>query len=143
MTIAHIPGTCYYHRYITAFTMCDPAFGAVNHPVIAIFFCHTLHIHGIRAGIGLCKSPGTNPLRAGQFGHGADAGDGVNLPVPGPHQNGRFAAESERRGLTAAFPSLALSTDNAAMIAAAAWPKFLTQNFAPEDLTATPQLRLG
>jgi N6-L-threonylcarbamoyladenine synthase len=55
----------------------------------------------------------------------------------------RFQAEADRRGLPIAFPSLALSTDNAAMIAAAAWPKFLAQNFAPDDLGATPQLRLG
>jgi N6-L-threonylcarbamoyladenine synthase len=55
----------------------------------------------------------------------------------------RLQAEADRRGLTIAFPSLALSTDNAAMIAAAAWPKFLTRNFASEDLGATPQLRLG
>jgi N6-L-threonylcarbamoyladenine synthase len=45
--------------------------------------------------------------------------------------------------LPIAFPSLALSTDNAAMIAAAAWPKFLAADFAPENLAATPQLRLG
>ena len=55
----------------------------------------------------------------------------------------RFSAEATRRGLPVAFPSLALATDNAAMIAAAAWPKLLASNFAPEDLTATPQLRLG
>jgi N6-L-threonylcarbamoyladenine synthase len=55
----------------------------------------------------------------------------------------RFQAEADRRGLPIAFPSLALSTDNAAMIAAAAWPKLLAHDFAPEDLGATPQLRLG
>jgi N6-L-threonylcarbamoyladenine synthase len=55
----------------------------------------------------------------------------------------RFQAEADRRGLPVAFPSLALSTDNAAMIAAAAWPKFLAQDFASDDLGATPQLRLG
>jgi N6-L-threonylcarbamoyladenine synthase len=55
----------------------------------------------------------------------------------------RFQAEADRRRLPIAFPSLALSTDNAAMIAAAAWPKFVAQNFAAEDLGATPQLRLG
>ncbi|MCU1251080.1 MAG: metalloendopeptidase glycoprotease family [Edaphobacter sp.] len=55
----------------------------------------------------------------------------------------RFQAEADRRGLPIAFPSLALSTDNAAMMAAAAWPKLLAHNFAPEDLGATPQLRLG
>jgi len=55
----------------------------------------------------------------------------------------RLQAEADRRNLPIAFPSLALSTDNAAMIAAAAWPKLLSQNFASEDLGATPQLRLG
>jgi N6-L-threonylcarbamoyladenine synthase len=55
----------------------------------------------------------------------------------------RFLAEGERRGLPVAFPSLALSTDNAAMIAAAAWPKFLAGDFAGDDLVATPQLKLG
>lgn len=55
----------------------------------------------------------------------------------------RFQAEADRRGLPIAFPSLALSTDNAAMIAAAAWPKFLARDFASEELAATPQLRLG
>lgn len=55
----------------------------------------------------------------------------------------RFQAEADRRGLPAAFPSLALSTDNAAMIAAAAWPKFVAGEFAEETLGATPQLRLG
>ncbi|QNI38678.1 tRNA (adenosine(37)-N6)-threonylcarbamoyltransferase complex transferase subunit TsaD [Edaphobacter sp. 4G125] len=55
----------------------------------------------------------------------------------------RFQSEADRRGLPVAFPSLALSTDNAAMIAAAAWPKFVSGEFAPETLGATPQLRLG
>jgi N6-L-threonylcarbamoyladenine synthase len=55
----------------------------------------------------------------------------------------RFQAEADRRGLPVAFPSLALSTDNAAMIAAAAWPKLMAHDFAAEDLGATPQLRLG
>jgi N6-L-threonylcarbamoyladenine synthase len=55
----------------------------------------------------------------------------------------RFTAEAAQRGLPVAFPSLALSTDNAAMIAAAAWPRLLARDFAPGDLTANPQLRLG
>ena len=55
----------------------------------------------------------------------------------------RFSAEAAARGLPIAFPTLALSTDNAAMIAAAAWPRFLAGDLAPDDLTATPQLRLG
>jgi N6-L-threonylcarbamoyladenine synthase len=45
--------------------------------------------------------------------------------------------------LPAAFPTIALSTDNAAMIAAASWPKFLAKDFAPDTLEPTPQLRLG
>jgi N6-L-threonylcarbamoyladenine synthase len=55
----------------------------------------------------------------------------------------RLNAEANRRGLPIAFPSLALSTDNAAMIAAAAWPRLQAGELAPEDLTAIPQLRLG
>jgi N6-L-threonylcarbamoyladenine synthase len=55
----------------------------------------------------------------------------------------RFQSEADRRGLPVTFPSLELSTDNAAMIAAAAWPKFVAGDFAAEDLGATPQLRLG
>jgi N6-L-threonylcarbamoyladenine synthase len=54
----------------------------------------------------------------------------------------RFTAEATRLGLTVSFPTLALSTDNAAMIAAAAWPKFLARSFAPADLTADPALAL-
>ena len=55
----------------------------------------------------------------------------------------RFTAEAARRGLPVAFPTIALSTDNAAMIAAAAWPKFIAGEFAPESMSAEPQLRLG
>ena len=55
----------------------------------------------------------------------------------------RITAEAALRGLPVAFPSIALSTDNAAMIAAAAWLKFLARDFAPDTLEPTPQLRLG
>ncbi len=55
----------------------------------------------------------------------------------------RFTAEAAERGLPIAFPSLALSTDNAAMIAAAAWPKYQAHEFAPETLSADPALALG
>jgi N6-L-threonylcarbamoyladenine synthase len=54
----------------------------------------------------------------------------------------RFTAECERRGLRIAFPALALSTDNAAMIAAAAWPRLKAREFAPDGLTADPALAL-
>ncbi len=55
----------------------------------------------------------------------------------------RFVAEAQTRNLAVAFPSLALSTDNAAMIAAAAWPKFLASDFAQATLNAEPSLSLG
>ncbi|HEX8710491.1 MAG TPA: tRNA (adenosine(37)-N6)-threonylcarbamoyltransferase complex transferase subunit TsaD, partial [Terracidiphilus sp.] len=55
----------------------------------------------------------------------------------------RFAAEGESRGVRVSFPTAALSTDNAAMIAAAAWPRFCAGEFAPPDLTAEPSLALG
>ena len=56
---------------------------------------------------------------------------------------GRLQAGAAKAGLAVAFPSLSLSTDNAAMIAAAAWPKLLNQQFADDTLEATPGLRLG
>ena len=55
----------------------------------------------------------------------------------------RFMAEGARRGVRVAFPTLALSTDNAAMIAAAAWPRFIAQEFATSELTAEPGMVLG
>jgi N6-L-threonylcarbamoyladenine synthase len=55
----------------------------------------------------------------------------------------RFSAEAARRGLRAAYPTLALSTDNAAMIAAAAWPRFLAGEFADGALSGDPSLVLG
>jgi N6-L-threonylcarbamoyladenine synthase len=55
----------------------------------------------------------------------------------------RFTAEGVVRGVSISFPTLALSTDNAAMIAAAAWPRFLAGEFAGTDLSADPSLALG
>jgi N6-L-threonylcarbamoyladenine synthase len=55
----------------------------------------------------------------------------------------RFEAEAARRGIAVSFPTLALSTDNAAMIAAAAWPRFAACEFASPDLSANPSLALG
>ncbi len=55
----------------------------------------------------------------------------------------RFAEAAAQRGLSVHFPQAALSTDNAAMIAAAAWPKLLGGDVADATLNATPQLRLG
>lgn len=55
----------------------------------------------------------------------------------------RFVEAGLQQKRTVHFPSAALSTDNAAMIAAAAWPKLLHGNFATASLNASPQLRLG
>jgi N6-L-threonylcarbamoyladenine synthase len=55
----------------------------------------------------------------------------------------RFTAEAARRNLHVAFPTLSLSTDNAAMIAAAAWPRLQSGQFAPDTLSADPSLALG
>jgi N6-L-threonylcarbamoyladenine synthase len=54
----------------------------------------------------------------------------------------RFTGEAAAHNLQIAFPSLALSTDNAAMIAAAAWPRFLARDFAATSLNADPSLAL-
>jgi N6-L-threonylcarbamoyladenine synthase len=59
------------------------------------------------------------------------------------HLRSMFAAMAAQAKLRIAFPTIALSTDNAAMIAAAAWPKLLAEEFAAETLEPTPQLRLG
>jgi N6-L-threonylcarbamoyladenine synthase len=55
----------------------------------------------------------------------------------------RFTREAAGRGVRVSFPTLALSTDNAAMIAAAAWPRLLAQEFAPPELSADPSLALS
>ena len=53
-----------------------------------------------------------------------------------------FEREGAKQGLPVYFPSRPLSTDNAAMIAAAAYPKFLIKDFAPMDFSAEASLRL-
>ncbi|MDR3724076.1 MAG: tRNA (adenosine(37)-N6)-threonylcarbamoyltransferase complex transferase subunit TsaD [Terracidiphilus sp.] len=55
----------------------------------------------------------------------------------------RLTAEARKRGIDALFPATKLSTDNAAMIGAAAWPRFLARDFAPTDLSADSTLALG
>jgi N6-L-threonylcarbamoyladenine synthase len=55
----------------------------------------------------------------------------------------RFTREAAARHVRILFPTLALSTDNAAMIAAAAWPRLLKQQFAPAELSADPSLTLS
>ena len=47
-----------------------------------------------------------------------------------------FEREGAKQGLLVYFPSRPLSTDNAAMIAAAAYPKFLAKDFAALDFSA-------
>ncbi len=55
----------------------------------------------------------------------------------------RAAAKAARFPYPVYFPTPALSTDNAAMIAAAAFPKFERGEFAPFDLKAQPNLTLA
>ena len=53
-----------------------------------------------------------------------------------------FEREGAQSGLNVHFPSRPLSTDNAAMIAAAAYPKFLEKDFAGMDVSAEAGLVL-
>ena len=54
-----------------------------------------------------------------------------------------FEERAKSRGLEVFFPSRALSTDNAAMIAAAAYERFRAQIFADSSLNADPSLALA
>src|SRR5579859_3201070 len=53
-----------------------------------------------------------------------------------------FEREGAKEGLPVYFPSRPLSTDNAAMIAAAAFPKFLLKDFAAMDFSAEASMPL-
>lgn len=53
---------------------------------------------------------------------------------------GAAAAETGRRVV---FPSLALCTDNAVMVGAAAWPRWLSHDFLPLDAQSLPNMRLS
>ncbi len=54
-----------------------------------------------------------------------------------------FQSKSVSMGTNVFFPSRALSTDNAAMIAAAAYPHLLAGDIASSDLNAEPNLRIA
>jgi N6-L-threonylcarbamoyladenine synthase len=54
----------------------------------------------------------------------------------------RFEQEAGGEGLPVFFPSRPLSTDNAAMIAAAAYPKWVAKDFAAMDFSAEANLPL-
>jgi N6-L-threonylcarbamoyladenine synthase len=54
-----------------------------------------------------------------------------------------FESETRKNGLRVFFPSRELSTDNAAMIAAAAYPKLLSGQMAADDLNAEAVLPLA
>jgi N6-L-threonylcarbamoyladenine synthase len=54
----------------------------------------------------------------------------------------RFERDAAMQGLPVYFPSRPLSTDNAAMIAAAAYPKFLAGDFAAMDFSAEAGMAL-
>ncbi|MBZ5522011.1 MAG: tRNA (adenosine(37)-N6)-threonylcarbamoyltransferase complex transferase subunit TsaD [Acidobacteriia bacterium] len=53
-----------------------------------------------------------------------------------------FELEAGKEGLPVYFPSRRLSTDNAAMIAAAAYPKFVAKDFASPEFSAEASLVL-
>jgi len=53
-----------------------------------------------------------------------------------------FETTAAQQGLPVFFPSRPLSTDNAAMIAAAAFPKWVAKQFAPMDFSAEAGLQL-
>jgi N6-L-threonylcarbamoyladenine synthase len=53
-----------------------------------------------------------------------------------------FEREAGMQGLPVLFPARALSTDNAAMIAAAAFPKFLRGEFVAMDFSAEAGMAL-
>ena len=54
----------------------------------------------------------------------------------------RFEQQAGQEGVQVYFPSRQLSTDNAAMIAAAAYPRYLAGEFAEGELSAEAALRL-
>jgi len=53
-----------------------------------------------------------------------------------------FELEAAKEGISVYFPSRKLSTDNAAMIAAAAYPKYLARDFASPEFSAEASLVL-
>jgi N6-L-threonylcarbamoyladenine synthase len=53
-----------------------------------------------------------------------------------------FESEAGNEGMPVFFPARSLSTDNAAMIAAAAFPKFLRREFVAMDFSAEAGMRL-
>jgi hypothetical protein len=53
-----------------------------------------------------------------------------------------LSLRAAKEGLPVYFPSRKLSTDNAAMIAAAAYPKLLARNFADAEFSAEASLPL-
>jgi N6-L-threonylcarbamoyladenine synthase len=57
--------------------------------------------------------------------------------------NSGLRKQAQQSGFAYFFPTLQLSTDNAAMIAGAAYPKFLRQDFAGFDLKAQASLMLA
>jgi N6-L-threonylcarbamoyladenine synthase len=54
-----------------------------------------------------------------------------------------FERDAQKEGLAVYFPSRPLSTDNAAMIAAAAYPKLMAKEFAAMDFSAEAGLALS
>lgn len=73
----------------------------------------------------------------------AKEGAACVLVTGGVAANSGLRAAFESISMPFYFPTLALSTDNAAMIAAAAYPRFLRGDFDGFDLPAQPSLQLA
>ena len=55
---------------------------------------------------------------------------------------GSFESRASEEGVAVYFPSPKLSTDNAAMIAAAAYPRFVAGEFSNAEISADAALKL-
>jgi hypothetical protein len=107
--------------------------------------CVASEVKDVRCGLG---DAARGPL---VFVNAAEVGtvdlEGPSFGTGGVAANSQLRATFEERarsaGLDALFPSRALSTDNAAMIAAAAYPRFCAGVFADASLNADPSLALA
>jgi tRNA N6-adenosine threonylcarbamoyltransferase len=97
--------------------------------------------------IGNFQSAVVNDLVARTLGAAAETSSRTVLVSGGVAANSelrdRFTSKAAAVDVSVFFPSRALSTDNAAMIAAAAYPHLLAGDLAAPDLNADPNLRLA
>jgi N6-L-threonylcarbamoyladenine synthase len=93
------------------------------------------------------QSAVVNDLVARTLAAAAETGAGTILVSGGVAANSAlrdtFQSKAVKKGVHVFFPSRALSTDNAAMIAAAAYPHLQAGDIATGDLNAEPNLRIA